>query len=118
MLMSTHNSGVDHHVFVVVIARQQLENALEHPALRPTIKALVDDFPIAETFREIAPRNAGSITEENGFDEQPIIRRRATDMAFAAGQNILDPIPLVVAQCVASHRSAPPQADAHESLNS
>jgi hypothetical protein len=35
MLMSTYNSGIDHHVFVVVIARQQLEDTLENPALRP-----------------------------------------------------------------------------------
>ena len=97
MLVGAHNGGVDHHVFVVVIARQQLENALEHAAFRPPIEALVDDILIAETLREITPRNAGSISEENGFDEQPIIRRRAPDMAFAAGQNILDPIPLVVA---------------------
>jgi hypothetical protein len=30
------NGGIDHHVFVVVIARQLLENALENPALGPT----------------------------------------------------------------------------------
>ena len=86
-----------HHIFVVVIARQLLENALKNPTLRPPAKALVDDLPIAETLREIAPRNAGSISVENGFDEQPIIRRRAADMTFAAGQKILDPIPLIVA---------------------
>jgi hypothetical protein len=45
------------------------------------------------------------------FDEHLIVRRSAYDMAFAAGQKILDPIPLVVAQPIASHSSAPPQAD-------
>ena len=29
MLVSAHDGGVDHHVLVVVVARQQLENALE-----------------------------------------------------------------------------------------
>ena len=85
MLVSAYNRSIDHHVFVVMIACQHLKNALEHPALRPTIEALIDDFPIAKTLREIAPRNAGSISEQNGFDEQPIIRRRAPNMAFAAG---------------------------------
>jgi hypothetical protein len=61
MLVSTHNGCVDHHVFVVVIARQQLEDALENPALRPPTEALVDDFPIPETLGEITPRNAGSV---------------------------------------------------------
>jgi len=72
-----------------VIARQLFENALENPALRPPAEALVDDLPIAETLGQIAPRNAGSISVENGFDEQSVIRRRAADMAFAAGQKSL-----------------------------
>src|SRR3990172_7507544 len=96
-LVSGHDGGVDHHVFVVVIACQQLENALENSAFRPPAEALVDDLPIAETLGKIAPRNAGSISVENGLDEQSVIRRRAPDMALAAGQKILDPIPLVVA---------------------
>jgi hypothetical protein len=109
--MRTHDGGVEHHVFVVVVARQQLENALEYAALRPPIEALIDALPIAEALRQVTPRNAGTITVENRFDEQPIVRRRAPHMAFASGQRILDPLPLVVAQCITSHRSAPPQAD-------
>ena len=97
VLVSADNGGIDHHVFVVVIARQHLENALENPALRPPTEALVDDFPIPETLREITPRNAGSISVKNRFDEQSIICRRASDMAFPAGKKILDPVPLVVA---------------------
>jgi hypothetical protein len=46
--MSAYNGGVDHHVFVVVIAGQQLENALENPALRPSAETLMDRFPVAE----------------------------------------------------------------------
>src|SRR6266705_1672361 len=49
VLMSTYNSGIDHHIFVVVIARQQLENTLENPALRPSAETLMDRFPMAET---------------------------------------------------------------------
>ena len=94
--MRAHDRGINHHVFVVMVARQQLENALENPALRPSAEALVDDFPISETLRKITPRNAGSIPVQNRLDEQPIIRRRAADMAFAARQKILDPIPLIV----------------------
>src|SRR5215469_4252156 len=96
---------------VVVITRQQLENALENAALRPPIEALVDDLPIAKTLREIAPRDTSSKSEENRFDEQSVVRRSPSHMAFAARQKILDPIPLIVAQPIASHPSAPPQAD-------
>ena len=111
VLMSAHNGGVDHHVFVVVIAGQQLENAFENAALRPSAKALVHDLPIAETRGQITPGDSGSISIENGFDEQPIVRRSATDVAFTAGQKILDPLPLVVSQSKALHGSALRKAD-------
>ncbi len=48
MLMSAYNGGIDHHVFVVVIAGKQIENALENPALRPSAEPLMDRFPGAE----------------------------------------------------------------------
>ena len=49
--MSAYNGGVDHHVFVVVIAAQQLKNTLENPALRPSAEPLMDRFEVAETLR-------------------------------------------------------------------
>ena len=111
MLVSAHDGGVDHHIFVVVIAGQEPENPLENTALGPSVEALIDDFPVAKALGQIAPRNAGSKPEENGFDEQPIVRRRAAHMAFTTRQNVFDPILLIVAQCISSHRSAPPRAD-------
>jgi hypothetical protein len=119
MLMSPHNGGVDHHEFVVVITRQQLENALKNSALRPPVEALVDDVPVAETLRKIAPGNAGSEPIDNRIDEQPVVRRRAANVALPARQKILDPLPLVVAYRITAHRSAPPyiRPTVHESLN-
>ena len=109
MLMSAHDGGVDHHVLVVVVVGQELENPLENAALGPSVEALVDDLPVAEALGQIAPRDTGSKPEKNSFDEQPIVRRSAAHMAFAARQNVFDPIPLVVAQGISSHRSAPPK---------
>jgi hypothetical protein len=37
-----------YHVFIVVIARQHLENALENPALGPSAEALVHRFPVTK----------------------------------------------------------------------
>ena len=79
-----------------MIARQHLEYAFKNPALGPSVEALVDDFPISEALRKIAPWDARSISEKNGLHEQPVIRRSTTNMAFTAGQKILDPIPLIV----------------------
>ena len=87
--LSAHDGGVDPHVFVVVIAGQELENPLENAALGPSVEALIDDLPVAEALGQIPPRDAGSKPEENGFDEQAIVRRRTAYMAFAARQNIL-----------------------------
>ena len=84
MLVSAHDGGVDHHVFVVVIAGQEPENPLENAALGPSVEALIDDLPVAKALGQIAPRDAGAKPEENGFDEQAIVRRRAAHMAFTA----------------------------------
>jgi len=96
--MSANNSGVDHHVFVIGVARQQLENSCKNPALCPAAETLMYALPIAKARRQIAPRNTGSKPVQNGFNEQPVIPRRTSDMAFATRQNILDPIPLIVSK--------------------
>src|SRR5258708_19636709 len=95
VLMSAHDSGVDHHVFVVVIARQQLENALENPALGPSAEALVDDLPIPETLRQVAPRDTPPISVQHRIDEQSIVARGAADMPLSPTHKILHPIPLI-----------------------
>ena len=111
MLMSAHDGGVDHHVFVVVIACQQLENALENAARRPSAETLVHDLPVAETRWQVTPGDPCSISVKNRIDEQPVVRRIAADMAFTAGQKILDPLSLVVSQSKALHGSALLEAD-------
>ena len=95
--MGAHDRGVDHHVLVVRGTRQYLENALENPALGPSVEALVDDLPIPEALRQIAPRDTRPVSVQNCIDEQSIVDRGATDMALPSRQKILDPIPLVVA---------------------
>ena len=69
MLVRADNGGIDHQVFVIVIARQQLENTLENSALGSPVEALVDDFPASEALRKIAPWDARSISEKNGLHE-------------------------------------------------
>jgi len=64
MLMSAHDGGVDHHVFVVGIACQQLENALENAALRPSAKALVHNLPVAKSRVQITPGDPFDICKE------------------------------------------------------
>jgi hypothetical protein len=48
VLVSAHNGGIDHHIFVVMILGQQLENTFEDSALCPPAEPLVDRFPMAK----------------------------------------------------------------------
>src|SRR6266403_3083693 len=97
MLVSAHDGGVDHHVLVVVIAGQKLENTIENPALRPSAEELMDRFPMAETLGQIPPGTSSPKAIENRFDEQSIIFGGAAHVSFTPRQNVLDPLPLVVA---------------------
>ena len=109
--MGAHDSGVERHILIVAIFRQSLEDTLENTALTPPSKARVGILPIAEALRKIAPRNACAIAVEHGLDKEAVVRRSPANMAFAAGKKILDPFPLIVSQSIATHRSAPNQAD-------
>jgi len=82
VLVSAHDGSVDHHVLVIVIARQLLENAFENPSLRPSTEALMDDLPITKALRQVA-RDARSISVQNSFNEQSVVRRSAAYVAFA-----------------------------------
>jgi hypothetical protein len=74
-----------------------MKASASNAALGPPVEALIDDLPVAKALGQIAPRDVGAKPEENGLDEQAIVRRRAAHMAFTARKNVFDPIPLVVA---------------------
>jgi hypothetical protein len=42
----------------------------------------VHDLPVAETRRQVTPGDPRSIPVKNGFDEQPVVRCIAADMAI------------------------------------
>ena len=69
MLMGAHYGGVEHHVFVVVIGSQHIEDALKNAAFGPAVKALPDRFPATEPFGQIPPRDAGAVAEDYRFDK-------------------------------------------------
>ena len=92
MLMRTHDSRIDHGVFIIGIGRQRLKNTLLDAALAPTGVSRMDYAEIAETFRQIAPWNTRPIAVQNRFDKQAIIPGCSSDMSFPARQPILDPL--------------------------
>jgi hypothetical protein len=68
----------------------------------PVCEAVVHALPRAEPLGQIAPRQAGFRSKENGFHEEPIAAR-----GLRAGtlprQMRLQPNPLSVAQCMTMH---------------
>jgi len=109
--MGADDRGVDHHVFGVGVAGQVIQHTIENAALAPSAEALVCAFPGTKMRRQIAPGNARPIAIENCVDEKPIVRRRAADMPLSPGKKILNPIPLIIAQSISIHWSAPQKAD-------
>jgi hypothetical protein len=116
MLVGAHNGAVDHRVFVVGVCGEMLKHQLPHTAFGPTAEPQVDLCPVAEPLRQIAPRHPGTITIRYRLHEQPIVRRGHPDRAFASRQQVLDPIPLIVAQSEPPHhRSVSNKLTAYES---
>src|SRR5215210_1121037 len=108
--MSAHKGAVDHRGLGVGIGRHVLEHALPHASLGPAAEAGLHLDPAAEPLGQVAPGNAragaaGAV--EHGLDKQPVVLGGAPDMSDPARQKVSDPLPLVIAQAVASHRSGP-----------
>lgn len=70
MLMGTDDRRIEHHVFVVAVCRQRLENALDNTAFAPSSEPLVNVLPIAKALRKIAPRYAGAVTIKDSFQKK------------------------------------------------
>src|SRR5215211_6422586 len=87
-------------------ASARCSNTLSHtPAPGPAAKAGVDLLPGAEPLRQVAPGNAGTVAIEHGLHEQAVVLGGHAHMPGATGQQVPDPLPLIVAQGVAAHRA-------------
>jgi hypothetical protein len=115
--MGTHDGAVDHGVFIVGVACEVCKDAMPHTRLGPAAEAPMHLHAVAEAFGQVAPGYAGPVAVEHRLDEQPIIRRRDADPALLARQQMLDPVPPVVTQAIAAHRSAPNKLTAYEPEN-
>jgi hypothetical protein len=95
--MGPHDGRIDHRVFVVGILGQMLEHPLPDARLGPTGKARMNRFPRAEALRQVAPGHAGSITVQNRLDKKTIVLGGHAHIPLTSRQQILDPLPFVVA---------------------
>ena len=80
MLMSPHHRRIDKEVleaFVLALV-DPFPQSLPDGALFPSAESLVNDIPVPERLRQVAPRRAGARLGEDGFDEHPVAEARGT----------------------------------------
>jgi hypothetical protein len=112
VLVRPHDRGIDHGVFVIRVSRQQREQLFPDTTRGPAAEAPVGIVPVTKRFREVAPRNAGTVSVQDRVHETAIVRRCHADRTRPARQRVLDAVPLVVAEAVVAHWSAFDEADA------
>jgi hypothetical protein len=118
VLVSPHDGRVEHHVLIVVISGQHVEDTFKNTALRPAIEALPDRLPATEPLGQIPPGTATAVTVEHSLDKEPIVLGRAADVTFTPRQKVLDPVPLIISKGVTTHRPALLKADLSWARNS
>ena len=92
MLVSAHDGGVNHHVIVVVIARQELKTRSKTPLWAHRLKRWIDDLPVAKALGLMG--SLGRLETGRGRLRRTGDLSAAVppDMAFTARQNEFDPI--------------------------
>ncbi len=96
--MRPHNGGVDHHMLEVRVIRQDLEKILPNALACPAAEAHEGAVPVPELGRQIAPRCARAQNPQHRIDKQAVVLSRPTLVAFLAGNQLLNPLPLLVRQ--------------------
>src|SRR4051794_10275869 len=117
VLMGAHDGAVDHRILGVSVPGQALKNPLPDTGFSPAAEAAMDVLAVAKALRQVAPGDAGAIAVENGIDEQAVVRGGPTNRPRPAGQQISDPLRLVVTKGISAHRSASSKLTAYESKN-
>ena len=76
MLVGSHNSRVDHRVLVVGVLGQDVEHPLPHATFGPAAVPRMHHPEVAETLRQVAPRDARPVALQHRLDEQAVVPSR------------------------------------------
>src|ERR1700676_1816783 len=98
MLVRSHDCGVEDQIFEVWIVREGSEDALPDATFAPSVEAYENAVPLGENARQIAPRGARSGDPPHPLDEHSIVRASPARVLRLAHAQILDALPLLVAQ--------------------
>jgi hypothetical protein len=86
---------------------ERFQDHVPDAAVGPPPELAEDRIPVAEFFRQIAPRRAGSHDPEDCIEHATVIARRPT---AATSQERLEIRPLIVRHQPANHRRSPQRA--------
>ena len=67
-----HDGRADHRVLVAGPLRQGFKDLLPYTAVAPAAVAQVRHLEVCETYRQIAPGDAGPV-EQHGIDKQAVV---------------------------------------------
>jgi hypothetical protein len=96
------HGGVEHQPLQVGNL-QGLEDLLPDALARPAVEAAPHGVPLAEALGQVAPRGAGLADPQHGVDEEPVVLGGGAGVGGLAGEQVLDPLPVSVADLVAAH---------------
>ena len=113
MLVGAHDGGIDHGIFVIGVLGKMLEDSLQDPASSPAAEPRMHHAEIAETLRQIAPRDTRPIAIQHSLHKQTVIHGRAAHRTAPPRQKTLDPIPLIVPQPVTPYTHSLKLKSAH-----
>ena len=102
VLMGSDNGALDHRIFVVGIGGQAFEHALPNPVFGPAAEPPMGILPAAGALGQVAPPNSRAIPIEDRFDKAPIVLGGCADISQLPWEQVLDPLPLIVAQSIPS----------------
>jgi hypothetical protein len=100
--MGPNNRAVDLGILVVCLGSQHFKDSLPDTSLAPAHVASMNHPKVAKAFGQITPGNAGAITIEHCLDKEAIILGSHSDGSHSAGEQMLNTLPLIITESVAS----------------
>ena len=100
--MGPHNRAVKLGILVVCLSSQYLKDPLPDTPLAPAHVKSVNHPKVAKAFGQVTLGNTDPITVEHCLDKEAIIFGSHSDCAHSAGEQVLDTLPLIITESVAS----------------
>ena len=105
MLVDSGDCAIDVEDLNVRAGGKGVKYLFPYALVSPPVIAYIDAVPVAEVFWQIAPRCAGTVNPEHGFEKEPIIPGGNPAICGLAREKVFDPGPLFVVEHHAFHAS-------------